>query len=106
MILMIDNYDSFTYNLVQYLSGFDEEVMVRRNDEITIDEIKAIALKIYEEPNSDSIYSVEAVDIGKEVHRRCLGMYQRISSVNNVSTKKSRSLRRRERRALEELING
>ncbi|MGE4520769.1 MAG: aminodeoxychorismate/anthranilate synthase component II [Desulfobacteraceae bacterium] len=40
MILMIDNYDSFTYNLVQYLSGFDEEVMVRRNDEITIDEIK------------------------------------------------------------------
>lgn len=40
MILMIDNYDSFTYNLVQYLSGFDEEVMVRRNDEITIDEIR------------------------------------------------------------------
>lgn len=45
MILMIDNYDSFTYNLVQYLSGFDEEVMVRRNDEITINEIKNLDLE-------------------------------------------------------------
>jgi anthranilate synthase/aminodeoxychorismate synthase-like glutamine amidotransferase len=42
---MIDNYDSFTYNLVQYLSGFDEEVMVRRNDEITINEIKNLDLE-------------------------------------------------------------
>jgi anthranilate synthase/aminodeoxychorismate synthase-like glutamine amidotransferase len=45
MILMIDNYDSFTYNLVQYLSGFDEEVMVRRNDEITINEIKNLEVE-------------------------------------------------------------
>jgi anthranilate synthase/aminodeoxychorismate synthase-like glutamine amidotransferase len=45
MILMIDNYDSFTYNLVQYLSGFDEEVMVRRNDEITTNEIKNLDLE-------------------------------------------------------------
>lgn len=40
MILMIDNYDSFTYNLVQYLRQLDEEVTVKRNDEITIDDIE------------------------------------------------------------------
>lgn len=39
MILMIDNFDSFTYNLVQYLGEMGEELVVRRNDEITIDEI-------------------------------------------------------------------
>ncbi|MCP3967914.1 MAG: aminodeoxychorismate/anthranilate synthase component II [Lentisphaerae bacterium] len=38
MILMIDNYDSFTYNLVQYLYGLNEQVVVKRNDEITVDE--------------------------------------------------------------------
>jgi len=40
MILMIDNYDSFTYNLVQYLGQLGEEVCVRRNDEITLKEIE------------------------------------------------------------------
>jgi len=40
MILMIDNYDSFTYNLVQYLGQLGEEVVVRRNDEITLAEIE------------------------------------------------------------------
>lgn len=39
MILVIDNYDSFTYNLVQYVGMCGAEVIVRRNDEITIDEI-------------------------------------------------------------------
>ncbi len=39
MLLMIDNYDSFTYNLVQYLSELGEEVEVFRNDEITLDKI-------------------------------------------------------------------
>jgi anthranilate synthase/aminodeoxychorismate synthase-like glutamine amidotransferase len=42
MILVIDNYDSFTYNLVQYLGQAGVEVVVRRNDEITIDEIEAM----------------------------------------------------------------
>ncbi|MBW2558149.1 MAG: aminodeoxychorismate/anthranilate synthase component II [Deltaproteobacteria bacterium] len=42
MILMIDNYDSFTYNLVQYLGQLGEEVAVRRNDEITIEEIEEL----------------------------------------------------------------
>ncbi|CAM3739164.1 anthranilate synthase component II [Polynucleobacter antarcticus] len=39
MLLMIDNYDSFTYNLVQYFAELGEEVKVFRNDEITVDEI-------------------------------------------------------------------
>ncbi|MBU2489965.1 MAG: aminodeoxychorismate/anthranilate synthase component II [Proteobacteria bacterium] len=40
MILMIDNYDSFTYNLVQYLRMLGEEVEVRRNDEISVAEAR------------------------------------------------------------------
>lgn len=43
MILVIDNYDSFTYNLVQYLGELGEEVKVHRNDEITIEEIEKLA---------------------------------------------------------------
>ncbi|WNS42171.1 aminodeoxychorismate/anthranilate synthase component II [Paenibacillus sp. MMS20-IR301] len=43
MILVIDNYDSFTYNLVQYLGELGEEVKVARNDEISIQEIEALA---------------------------------------------------------------
>jgi anthranilate synthase component 2 len=39
MVLMIDNYDSFTYNLVQYLGELGEDVRVFRNDEITLDEV-------------------------------------------------------------------
>ncbi len=42
MILMIDNYDSFTYNLVQYLGELGEKIKIFRNDEITIDKIKKI----------------------------------------------------------------
>ena len=41
MLLMIDNYDSFTYNLVQYLGELGEEVRVVRNDATTVDEIAA-----------------------------------------------------------------
>ena len=43
MILMIDNYDSFTYNLVQYLGELGAEVVVERNDQITIAEIEKLA---------------------------------------------------------------
>ena len=39
MLLMIDNYDSFTYNLVQYFAELGEEVKVFRNDEIAVEEI-------------------------------------------------------------------
>jgi anthranilate synthase/aminodeoxychorismate synthase-like glutamine amidotransferase len=41
MLLVIDNYDSFTYNLVQYLGELGERVEVRRNDEISVDQIEA-----------------------------------------------------------------
>ena len=40
MVLVIDNYDSFTYNLVQYLLELGEEVIVHRNDEISLDRIR------------------------------------------------------------------
>src|SRR5262245_30622175 len=43
MVLVIDNYDSFTYNLVQYLGELGADVRVRRNDEVTIGEIEAMA---------------------------------------------------------------
>src|SRR5438094_6344149 len=43
MLLMIDNYDSFTYNLVQYLGELGADVRVARNDAITLDEIDALA---------------------------------------------------------------
>ena len=42
MLLFIDNYDSFTYNIVQYFAELGQEVLVRRNDEITIEEIEAL----------------------------------------------------------------
>src|SRR5918996_5324738 len=43
MILVIDNYDSFTYNLVQYLGELGADVLVRRNDAVTVDEVGQIA---------------------------------------------------------------
>jgi len=43
MIAVIDNYDSFTYNLVQYLGTLGAEVTVRRNDAVTVEELKAMS---------------------------------------------------------------
>jgi anthranilate synthase component 2 len=43
MLLMIDNYDSFTYNLVQYMGELGADIRVARNDAITLDEIEALA---------------------------------------------------------------
>ncbi|MBF0692286.1 aminodeoxychorismate synthase component II [Providencia alcalifaciens] len=43
MLLLIDNYDSFTYNLYQYFCELGAEVLVKRNDEITIEEIEQLA---------------------------------------------------------------
>lgn len=42
MIIIIDNYDSFTYNLAQYFKQMDSEVVVKRNDEWQIEEIRAL----------------------------------------------------------------
>jgi anthranilate synthase/aminodeoxychorismate synthase-like glutamine amidotransferase len=43
MILLLDNYDSFTYNLAQYLGQMGQKLTIRRNDQITIDEIEDLA---------------------------------------------------------------
>lgn len=45
MLLMIDNYDSFTYNLVQYFQRLDIDVLVKRNDEISVSQIRQLAPK-------------------------------------------------------------
>ena len=42
MVLVIDNYDSFTYNLVQYLGELQVELQVRRNDEVSLEQIRAL----------------------------------------------------------------
>ncbi|QMT39453.1 aminodeoxychorismate/anthranilate synthase component II [Neisseria shayeganii] len=42
MLLFIDNYDSFTYNIVQYFAELGQEVLVRRNDDISVSEIEAL----------------------------------------------------------------
>lgn len=81
MILMIDNYDSFTYNLVQYLGQLGEEVAVRRNDAITLDEIESMnpeAIFLSPGPCSPEQAGI-TVDVVRRFHRHvplmgvCLG---------------------------------
>ncbi|MFS0749100.1 anthranilate synthase component II [Oceanobacillus sp. 1P07AA] len=81
MILLIDNYDSFTYNLYQYISEFDKEVHVIRNDAITPDEIRSLhpeAIIISPGPGSPA-KAGNCLKIVKELHREfpilgiCLG---------------------------------
>ena len=43
MVFVLDNYDSFTYNLVQYLGELGADVIVKRNDEVTVDEVVALS---------------------------------------------------------------
>jgi anthranilate synthase/aminodeoxychorismate synthase-like glutamine amidotransferase len=43
MIFVLDNYDSFTYNLVQYMGELGAEMTIRRNDELTVDEVERLA---------------------------------------------------------------
>jgi para-aminobenzoate synthetase component 2 len=43
VIFVLDNYDSFTYNLVQYMGEMGAEMTIRRNDELTVDEVEALA---------------------------------------------------------------
>jgi anthranilate synthase/aminodeoxychorismate synthase-like glutamine amidotransferase len=81
MILMIDNYDSFTYNLVQYLGQLGEEVAVHRNDAITLEEIakmKPEAIFLSPGPCSPEQAGI-TVDVVRRFHRSvplmgvCLG---------------------------------
>jgi len=43
MVFVLDNYDSFTYNLVQYMGEMGADMTIRRNDELTVDEVEALA---------------------------------------------------------------
>jgi anthranilate synthase/aminodeoxychorismate synthase-like glutamine amidotransferase len=69
MILVIDNYDSFTYNLVQYLGELGAEPVVKRNDEITIDQIESLeadAIVISPGPGTPDSAGV-SIDVVKEL---------------------------------------
>jgi len=71
MILMIDNYDSFTYNLVQYISQLGGEVEVHRNDAITIAQIEALkpeAIVVSPGPCSPEQAGI-SVDVIRHFHR-------------------------------------
>lgn len=71
MILMIDNYDSFTWNLVQYLGELGDTPVVRRNDEITVDEVIAMAPRaIVISPGPGR---PEDAGVSMDVVRRCSG---------------------------------
>ena len=60
MILIIDNYDSFTYNLVQYVGSLDYKVEVLKNDQVTIKDIKSISPnKIIISPGTPNMIDVE-----------------------------------------------
>jgi len=81
MILMIDNYDSFTFNLVQYLRQLGEDVVVYRNDEISLEEIekmKPAAIFLSPGPCSPTEAGI-TVDVIRTFYRRiplmgvCLG---------------------------------
>ncbi len=81
MILMIDNYDSFTYNLVQYLGQLGEKVAVHRNDAIALSEIEAMnpeAIFLSPGPCSPEKAGI-TIDVIRRFHRRvplmgvCLG---------------------------------
>ena len=95
-ILVIDNYDSFTYNLVQLLGRFDHELIVKRNDEITeseISELKPDKILISPGPGKpeDSKISLTAIEkFGKDIPVLgvCLG-HQAIGIVLRRKSRKS-----------------
>lgn len=81
MILMIDNFDSFTYNLVQYLGELKEELIVKRNNEITLDDIEKLKpdyIVISPGPCSPNEAGI-SLDVVKNLHHKvpilgvCLG---------------------------------
>ncbi|GAB6167648.1 aminodeoxychorismate/anthranilate synthase component II [Clostridium carnis] len=88
MLLMIDNYDSFVFNLVRYIEELNEEVVIYRNDKITIEEIKLLPIDgiiLSPGPKSpkDSGISLEIIDnfknkipiLGICLGHQCIGHY-------------------------------
>ncbi len=99
MLLMIDNYDSFTYNLVQYFGELGQEVKTFRNDQITIEEIKKLDPKyIVISPGpctpKDSGISMQVIESFKEnkpILGVCLG-HQAIGAVFGANIIKAKEL--------------
>ena len=99
MLLMIDNYDSFTYNLVQYFGELGQEVKTFRNDQITIEEIKKLDPKyIVISPGpctpKESGISMQVIDSFKEIKPIlgvCLG-HQAIGAVFGANIIKAKEL--------------
>ena len=99
MLLMIDNYDSFTYNLVQYFGELGQEVKTFRNDKITIEEIKKLDPKyIVISPGpctpKESGISMQVIDSFKEnkpILGVCLG-HQAIGAVFGANIIKAKEL--------------
>ncbi len=73
MILVIDNYDSFTYNLVQYIGELGYEVIVKRNDEITCEEVSAL--------NPEKIVGVA---FGGEIIKANEPIHGKLSLINHI----------------------
>lgn len=71
MLLMIDNYDSFTYNLVQYFGELGEEVIVHRNDQISVED--ALALKPNHVVISPGPCNPDKAGISMEMIKACAG---------------------------------
>ena len=99
MILVIDNYDSFTYNLVQYLGELGAEPLVRRNDEVTLEQISDLepaAVVISPGPGTPSDAGV-SVDLIRRMGERtpilgvCLG-HQAIAEAYGGSVVRARQL--------------
>ncbi len=99
MLLMIDNYDSFTFNLVQYFGELGQEVKTFRNDQITIEEIKKLDPKyIVISPGpctpKESGISMQVIDSFKEnkpILGVCLG-HQAIGAVFGANIVKAKEL--------------
>lgn len=99
MVLLLDNYDSFSYNLVQLIGEFTPDIKVVRNDEITVEEIKALnPSHIIISPGAGKPCDTKVcIDVVKELWRDfpilgvCLG-HQTICEVNGMTVTYAKQL--------------
>ena len=67
MVLVIDNYDSFTYNLVQYLGEMGAVLEVRRNDQVSVEEIAALCVYLASDESAFVTGTAIPIDGGRTV---------------------------------------